>query len=71
MRNLLPFAALLTIALFLAACEKHTVREELFAQAAAHFRTRLALPPDLVDHLSDEQTVINLALLIQDAKFAA
>lgn len=47
------------------------VREELFARAAAHFRGRLALPHDLVDHLSDEQTVINLALLIQDAKFAA
>lgn len=44
------------------------VREQLFARAAAHFRSRLSLPADL-DHLSDEQTVVNLALLIQDAKF--
>ena len=45
-----------------------TVREELFGQAAAHFRSRLALPGD-ADHLSDEQTVVNLALLIQESKF--
>jgi ParB-like chromosome segregation protein Spo0J len=46
------------------------IREELFAGAAAHFRNRLALPAD-VEHLSDEQTVVNLALLIQDSKFTA
>jgi uncharacterized RDD family membrane protein YckC len=43
-------------------------REELFAQAAEYFRTRLSLPEDLI-HLSDEQTVINIALIVQDAKF--
>ena len=46
------------------------IREQLFSQAATHFRARFALPEDL-DYLSDEQTVLNLALLIQDAKFAA
>jgi uncharacterized RDD family membrane protein YckC len=45
-----------------------TAREELFAQAATHFRATLALPAD-VDYLSDEQTVVNLAMVIQDAKF--
>jgi hypothetical protein len=45
-----------------------STREALFAQAAAYFRQRLALPEDL-DHLSDEQTVMNLALVVQDAKF--
>jgi uncharacterized RDD family membrane protein YckC len=43
-------------------------RETIFAEAAAYFRERFALPEDL-QHLSDEQTVINLALVIQDAKF--
>lgn len=43
-------------------------RETLFGEAARYFRERLALPEDLV-HLSDEQTVMNLALVIQDAKF--
>jgi hypothetical protein len=46
------------------------IREQLFSQAATHFRARFALPEDL-DYLSDEQTVLNLALVIQDAKFAA
>jgi uncharacterized RDD family membrane protein YckC len=46
------------------------VREQLFAQAASHFRSGLALPSDL-DHLSDEQTVVNLALLIQEERFTA
>jgi uncharacterized RDD family membrane protein YckC len=46
------------------------VREQLFGQAAVYFRNGLALPADL-DHLSDEQTVMNLALLIQEAKFIA
>jgi uncharacterized RDD family membrane protein YckC len=46
------------------------IREQLFAQAAAHFRSRFDLPQNL-DHLSDEQTVVNLALLLQDAKFTA
>ena len=40
------------------------VRDELFAQAAGYFRRRYGLPADL-EHLSDEQTVINLALVIQ------
>ncbi len=44
------------------------VREELFAAAAMHYRNQFSLPLDL-DHLSDEQTIMNLALLIQDAKF--
>ena len=44
------------------------VREELFGCAAAHLRARFALPADL-DHLSDEQTVINLALVLQESKF--
>jgi len=43
------------------------IRETLFAEAAAYFRDRFSLPQDL-DHLSDEQTVMNLALLVQDAK---
>lgn len=40
-------------------------RERLFREAAAHFRRRYELPDDLA-HLSDEQTVLNLALLVQD-----
>lgn len=44
------------------------VREDLFGRAAQHFRSRLSLPADLM-HLSDEQTVVNLALLIQESKF--
>ena len=46
------------------------VRESLFASAATHFRQRFALPAD-VEHLSDEQTVVNLALLMQETKFIA
>jgi uncharacterized RDD family membrane protein YckC len=46
------------------------VREDLFAKAAGHFRKRFALPEDL-DYLSDEQTVLNLALVIQEARFTA
>ena len=42
-------------------------REDLFRQAAQHFRHRYALPEDL-DYLSDEQTVLNLALVIQGMK---
>ena len=45
-----------------------TVREELFGQAAGTFRTRYGLPEGL-DYLSDEQTVVNLALVIQGMKF--
>lgn len=45
-------------------------REALFADAARHFRTRFALPEDM-DFLSDEQTVVNLGLVIQGAKFTA
>jgi len=40
------------------------VREDLFGQAAAHFRERYSLPQD-IDYLSDEQTVLNLALVVQ------
>jgi hypothetical protein len=40
------------------------VREDLFAQAADFFRERYGLPQDL-DYLSDEQTVLNLALVCQ------
>ncbi|NOX57531.1 MAG: RDD family protein [Planctomycetes bacterium] len=43
-------------------------REELFREAADLFRKRYGLPKD-VDYLSDEQTVLNLALVIQDTKF--
>jgi uncharacterized RDD family membrane protein YckC len=45
-------------------------RQALFAQAATHFRSQLGLPENL-DYLSDEQTIINLAMVIQDAKFTA
>ncbi len=45
-------------------------REALFAEAARHFRARLALPEE-TDFLSDEQTVVNLGLVIQSAKFTA
>ncbi|MFO7898493.1 MAG: RDD family protein [Planctomycetota bacterium] len=44
------------------------VREDLFEQAAGYFRRRLNLPDDL-EHLSSEQAVINLALVIQEMKF--
>jgi len=46
------------------------VREDLFRQAAERFRARYSLPEDL-EHLSDEQTVLNLALVIQGMKFSA
>jgi uncharacterized RDD family membrane protein YckC len=46
------------------------VRQQLFSQAASYFRQGLSLPADL-DHLSDEQTVVNLALLIQEERFTA
>ena len=45
-------------------------REDIFSQAAAYFRQRYALPEDL-EHLSDEQTVINLALMNQRSWFMA
>lgn len=41
-------------------------REEIFTRAAGHFRRRFGLPTDL-DYLSDEQTVVNLALVLQGA----
>lgn len=44
------------------------VRDELFARAAEHFRARYALREDL-DYLSDEQTVLNIALVLQNANF--
>lgn len=40
------------------------VREKIFQQAAGLFRKRFSLPED-IDYLSDEQTVLNIALLIQ------
>jgi len=40
------------------------VREDLFGQAAAHYRERCSLPQDIYN-LSDEQTVLNLALVVQ------
>jgi len=45
-----------------------SVRDELFAQAAEHFRARYSLRDDL-DYLSDEQTVLNIALVLQNANF--
>jgi len=45
------------------------VRGELFGLAAGHFRKRLSIPDDL-EHISDEQVVVNLALVLQEAKFA-
>jgi len=45
-----------------------TVREELFHQAAAHCRWRYSLPEDQ-EYLSDEQTVVNIALVLQKLKF--
>jgi uncharacterized RDD family membrane protein YckC len=45
------------------------VREAIFKDAAGVFRTRYALPADQ-SHLSDEQTVINLALVLQEERFA-
>lgn len=43
------------------------VRAELFARAAELLRRRLNLPADL-DYLSDEQTIVNLALVIQNGQ---
>lgn len=45
-------------------------REALFAEAASYFRKMLGLGADQ-EYLSDEQTVINLALVIQSSKFTA
>ena len=45
-------------------------RQALFSEAAGYLRNELALPEN-VDYLSDEQVVVNLALVIQDAKFTA
>ena len=42
------------------------VREDLFARAAQLLRDRYSLPED--QHLSDEQTVLNVALVIQTAR---
>jgi uncharacterized RDD family membrane protein YckC len=41
------------------------VRDRIFAESAEYFRRRYDLPEDL-DYLSDEQTVLNLALVVQD-----
>lgn len=41
------------------------VRERMFADLAAHCRRLLALE-DKNDYLSDEQTIINIALILQD-----
>lgn len=40
------------------------VREDLFAQTAAHLRTACQLPADH-DHLTDEQAVLNVALVLE------
>lgn len=45
------------------------IREDLFAQTAGYIRERYALP-DALAHLSDEQTVLNAALVIQGMKFS-
>ena len=47
-----------------------SVRRDLFAKAARLFRKRYSLPDDL-DYLTDEQTVINIALVLQSMKFTA
>ncbi len=47
-----------------------TTREALFHDAAAYFRKRYNLPGHL-DYLSDEQTVLNLALVVQNTKITA
>ena len=41
-----------------------SARQTLFAAAAAHYRKRFRLPDDL-DYLSDEQSVLNLALVVR------
>ncbi len=46
------------------------VREDLFRRAADRFRRRYALP-DTDEHLTDEQTVMNIAMLVQEARFTA
>ncbi len=46
------------------------VREDLFASAAKLFRQRYALPEDM-DYLSDEQTVMNLGLVVQNMTFTS
>jgi len=43
------------------------VRDQLFSRAAAYCRTRFQLPRD-VDHLSDEQTVLNVAQVIHQGQ---
>lgn len=43
-------------------------REDMFRQAAEYFRKRYALPEN-VEFLSDEQTVVNIALVILGATF--
>lgn len=44
-------------------------RENLFAEAADRFKRRYALPQDNVEHLSDEQIVLNLALVTQSTDY--
>lgn len=45
-------------------------RESIFARTAQYLRERYGLPSDL-EHLSDEQTVLGVALVILSTKFAA
>lgn len=47
------------------------VRERLFADAAALYRRKFALPEEGTAHLSDEQTVLNLAMMLRGATFKA
>lgn len=44
------------------------VREDIFKQAAQYFRKQYNLPEDL-EYLSDEQTVLNIALVVLGAAF--
>lgn len=43
-------------------------REAIFHRAAGYFRKQYNLPSDL-DYLSDEQTVLNLALILAETRF--
>ena len=47
-----------------------SVREDIFGQAAEYFRQRYSIPED-IEHISDEQTVLNLALVVQGSNFVA
>lgn len=44
-------------------------REALFAQAAEYFQIKLAIPAQQREHLSDEQYILNLAMVLQEDWF--